>query len=711
MDEIKELQTLATTKGVYNSFPDQTARKDLKAKLNAPDSVKPGDYLRVQSIGADGTVVLEGAAGAGNDSGQNANQTEPTYGDMPKVFFGGPVQQTKDEVIIEFWYYSKTQEIHGWAKIKAQGNSSMGYPKKNQTVKMYKDAACSEKLKVDFMGWGKQNKFCFKANYIDHTHARNVVLARMWSQVVESRSNYSSLPEELRTSPNNGGVDGFSIKLYAQGVYQGIYTLNIPKDAWAYDMDDELETHAVIQADSNAETCAWRSTTFSPSTDWTDELHDTMPNGVKARWGEILDFVLNSTDEEFVANLDNYIDVDSVIDTRIFIDFFCLIDSLRKNQQFLSYNAVVGKYFSNMYDMDSGVGLWWDGKSIISPYTKFQSGFGAGVVGYASNLLYDRLDQCFAARIQSRYAELRQTVLTVPNAINEFERFTDVIPPRLYEEDLTVFPAIPSADKSNIQQIRDFIAKRAPFVDECIAALGKTIYSVTNNLTGCVNSNTAATVFEGEPYAATVTAMDGYTLDSVECTMGGVAQTVTDGNINIASVTGDIVITAVATAAADTIVLAASVADMIPQDGTTKVNIGNGQMIFGADGTYSSAACLKNLVRWGDVKGKTLYASITGHGDDSFDSAIAMTFGFGVYDTATDGASIKSVPECRSEQRILSQFGIETKTATYEKVLTAPFANGTQSLLEDDDNMFGVYIIWRHATGTFTVTGINISVK
>lgn len=83
MDEIKELQTLATTKGVYNSFPDQTARKDLKAKLNAPDSVKAGDYLRVQSIGADGTVVLEGAEGTGNGSGQNATwdtlDGKPTY--------------------------------------------------------------------------------------------------------------------------------------------------------------------------------------------------------------------------------------------------------------------------------------------------------------------------------------------------------------------------------------------------------------------------------------------------------------------------------------------------------------------------------------------------------------------------------------------------------------------------------------------------------
>ena len=53
---------------------DITARRQLAGKLDAPGSVKVGDYLRVQSIGADGTVVLEGAKGTGADSGQNPSQ-------------------------------------------------------------------------------------------------------------------------------------------------------------------------------------------------------------------------------------------------------------------------------------------------------------------------------------------------------------------------------------------------------------------------------------------------------------------------------------------------------------------------------------------------------------------------------------------------------------------------------------------------------------
>ena len=72
-------------------------------------------------------------------------------------------------------------------------------------------------------------------------------------------------------------------------------------------------------------------------------------------------------------------------------------------------------------------------------------------------------------------------------------------------------------------------------------------YTVTNNLTNVTNSNPASTIEEGSSYTATITASQGYNISSIVCTMGGVEQTVTDNTINIASVSGNIVITAIAT--------------------------------------------------------------------------------------------------------------------------------------------------------------------
>ena len=53
---------------------------------------------------------------------------EPAYEDIPKIFFGGTLQQTKDEKVVPFRYISKTTDFSGFAEIKAQGNSSMNYP-------------------------------------------------------------------------------------------------------------------------------------------------------------------------------------------------------------------------------------------------------------------------------------------------------------------------------------------------------------------------------------------------------------------------------------------------------------------------------------------------------------------------------------------------------------------------------------------------------
>ena len=73
-------------------------------------------------------------------------------------------------------------------------------------------------------------------------------------------------------------------------------------------------------------------------------------------------------------------------------------------------------------------------------------------------------------------------------------------------------------------------------------------YSVTNNLSNCNNSNSIKSIREGDKYNSIITANSGYEIKSVKVTMGGVdiINDVVDGNIidiNIPSVTGNIVIT------------------------------------------------------------------------------------------------------------------------------------------------------------------------
>ena len=201
--------------------------------------------------------------------------------DIPKVFINGTIPTTKDDVNAELIYISKSINFKAYITIKCQGTSSMKYPKKNFTIKLFKDAEHTEKLKIGFNNWGEQNKFCLKANWIDISHARNVVSARLWGDIVKSRSNYSELPELLQSSPNQGAIDGFTIKVYNNGIYQGRYTWNIPKDAWMANMDDELDTHCILCGENYDGGC-FRTLPLIDGSDWSDEIHDICPEAINS---------------------------------------------------------------------------------------------------------------------------------------------------------------------------------------------------------------------------------------------------------------------------------------------------------------------------------------------------------------------------------------------------------------------------------------------
>lgn len=471
---------------------------------------------------------------------------EPAENDIPKIFFGGTLQPNKVEVVVPFRYISKSKDFSCYAKIKAQGNSSLSYPKKNQTIKLYKDAECTEKLKVNFKGWGEQYKFCIKANWIDLTHARNVVSARLWSDVMRSNSNFEEWNELLKTSPNLGAIDGFPVKVYANGIYQGRFTFNIPKDSWMANMDESLDDHCILHGEGYTSGC-FRASAIIDGTDWTDEVHDIVPESIKSKWNEIIDFVMNSSDEDFKNQLSNYFDIESLLDYHLFALLSCGFDAYGKNQLYMTYDGQ--KWIAQMYDMDSTWGLWWTGESFVSTdyerseYQDFRDGSG--------NLLYIRLEQLFPVELCNRWLELKHNALSLENIINKFERFTDICPMDLVKEDYAsttnngLYTGIPSKTTNNIQQLRDYACKRYSWTDAYVKAL------VPEDAIPCVGITLSQTelVFTNggnQTIAATVTPIDttesiSWASDNTNVAIvnNGVVRAIYNGTANITATCGN----------------------------------------------------------------------------------------------------------------------------------------------------------------------------
>ena len=154
--------------------------------------------------------------------------------------------------------------LTGTCSVKWQGSSSLAYPKKNFTIKLGDKtdifAKWLEYKEITGRGWGAQKKYCTKANWIDGSHVRNVTNARLWGQMVAARVAMGEVVDNRRNAPNYGAVDGFPIEIKINGVSQGIYTFNIPKDAWTFAMSGGAGEYVVGGESNSLAACRWRAT-------------------------------------------------------------------------------------------------------------------------------------------------------------------------------------------------------------------------------------------------------------------------------------------------------------------------------------------------------------------------------------------------------------------------------------------------------------------
>ena len=96
---------------VRGIFAESEAYYKVSGFLPGPVKAEKGQYLRIAQVDSRGRVVaVEGVNAA---AGGNVSDVEPAEEDIPKVFFGGSLPQTKDDTVMSFRYISKTEDISG----------------------------------------------------------------------------------------------------------------------------------------------------------------------------------------------------------------------------------------------------------------------------------------------------------------------------------------------------------------------------------------------------------------------------------------------------------------------------------------------------------------------------------------------------------------------------------------------------------------------
>lgn len=371
---------------------------------------------------------------------------------MPRLFFYGSVDaMSKDNsVSLEFVYrgaenYAYTEnesgvEHRGFASVKWQGTSSQAYEKKNYTIKLYDDEALSSPLNIEFKSsWGTHNKYVLKANHIDGTHARNICSAKLWGGAVKSRTSSDEYLTRLNTLVNGGAIDGYPVLLFINDEYRGLYTLNIPKDAYMFGMNGEGK-EAILCGESHEDATRFKASALLDESDWTIEYKsDSFTNEELITSFNKIQSACALQGEEFKTEIEKVCDVNSVIDYIIYLLMFHMPDNYDKNMLMATYDG--NYWFASMYDMDTSFGINWDGTSIYNASSNID--VEDSFIFY--NRLLKRVYQNYYDELKARYNQLVTSTLSVGNVASVINNFVVKVPRPVFNQEPMLYPSIPNS--------------------------------------------------------------------------------------------------------------------------------------------------------------------------------------------------------------------------------------------------------------------------
>ena len=388
--------------------------------------------------------------------------------DIPKLFLTGSLEGIgkKEKVTLEAEFVGMDQDFKSYVTMTLQGHSTYGLPKRNYKVRFFDDAEATIKHKLQLNDWNLEHKYILKANYDDLSQSRNLVGARIWTDMTRTRAN---LHPRVADIPRLGAVDGFPINVYLNEEFFGMYTFNLHKDEDLYEMEEGEQVAVVNCNQHSTDEAIFRARAeflADFSSDWEVEFCGTEDESwVHDSFNSLIDFVMESSDEEFRNELQERLDVDAAIDYLIFIYALGLQNSGAKDLVFLNYDGV---WLASAYDMDEAFGLDNGNDAYLAPEA-FAPSFAEGVwESGTGSLLWDRLLNLFTDEIRARYNALRKDVLSEEHLISLVSDFIDEVPAKYYDWDANLYPGRPLHDLDMKSQILAYIPARLGVLDALI---------------------------------------------------------------------------------------------------------------------------------------------------------------------------------------------------------------------------------------------------
>ena len=370
-----------------------------------------------------------------------------------------------------FTYADDSTTVSSVVGVRHRGSYSTMFPKQSLDLEFWEDAATEESRDVSFPGLREDDDWIMDAVYNEPLRVNSYVAHKLWLDMNE-------VPHREEEPDAKSCADVLLAEAFVDGTYTGVYLLSEQVDRKQLKLkkfrDGEIRGE-LYKAEHWSDATRLRGTaplSEAEGDDWAGwEMKLPDPDDT-LHWNklfDLIDYIVNSSDEDFTNTVTERLDLDNLIDYQIFLNALRMGDNTGKNTYLARYNQET-PYFYVPWDLDVSFGNRFNGENMGS----FR--------GWLTNGLYERLNALspdfYNSRLCRRYEELRTDLLR-----------TDVLGQRLdaavaylrdngvYAREGTVFPESLNVSPAQLDFTDWFVSNRLNWLDDQICALSTSVMS------------------------------------------------------------------------------------------------------------------------------------------------------------------------------------------------------------------------------------------
>lgn len=350
-----------------------------------------------------------------------------SFTSMPIVALEGEFGYDYTQGLVSVSMPNDSDNLPMLARIKWRGGITNTTTKHKRNYKIKFIDTAGVKKEYSFFGYRKDSEWILNAGQVDLARCRNQIAHNLWFDISHKPYYADEEPKALSC------VRGDFVEVLLNGEYRGIYSLSEVMDR------KQMRLKKYTEEDSTMHGQLWKTTSWNGTTMYDVQPYDNTKEiwrGFETKYPELEDvsptdystlynaiaFVVNSSDEDFETQIEEYFDIPVVLDYYIFISVLVARDNNGKNMYWGCYDRAVDKKLTlAVWDLDCTIGQNYTDTDphpeSFSPYVEMNLNL--------MNLLHRLLSiPKYQYAVQYRYHELYPQYL---NADSLKSRYVNVI--------------------------------------------------------------------------------------------------------------------------------------------------------------------------------------------------------------------------------------------------------------------------------------------